>query len=341
MSVFIDRAFLLRVSPKLHKFTQKKQDLFNFRCPLCGDSQKNKVKARGYVYRKHNNYFFMCHNCGASTSFYNFLEKVDSTLVKEYALERYKNEDSGNINYKKPDFTEFKKTPVPNFKKRLDIPSIDSLPEEHFAKTYVLSRKLPAESFKELYYAEDFKAFVDGLGFNQLGQERLIEGDKRLVIPFYDRDKNLIAFQGRALGGSKLRYITMKLDVDNHKVFGLDRIDMEQPIYVTEGPIDSLFIKNAVATADSNLESIVNYLDKSKVILLFDNEPRNKEICKKLEKAIDNHFNVVIWPEYIEEKDINDMVLAGFSPEEIQYMIDKNTFVNLRAKMEFIKWKKI
>ena len=91
MSIFIDRTFLLRVSAKLPKFTQKKTDLYNFRCPICGDSSKNKTKARGYVYAKKGNYFFMCHNCGASMNFYNFLDKVDSEILKEYSLERYKN----------------------------------------------------------------------------------------------------------------------------------------------------------------------------------------------------------------------------------------------------------
>jgi transcription elongation factor Elf1 len=110
MSVFIDRAFLLRISPKLQRFTQKKDDLYNFRCPLCGDSQKNKTKSRGYVYRKKNDYFYMCHNCGASTSFYNFLEKVDPTLIKEYALERYKNGDNNKSDHKTPEFEEFKTT---------------------------------------------------------------------------------------------------------------------------------------------------------------------------------------------------------------------------------------
>jgi DNA primase len=340
MSVFIDRAFLLRAAPKLHKFTQKKENLYNFRCPLCGDSQKNKVKARGYIYEKKNNYFFMCHNCGASTSFYNFLEKVDTTLLKEYALERYKHDESRNISNTKPDFSGFK-TEKPIFKKSLGIPSIASLPTGHFARDYVGHRKIPDRAFDSLYFADDFKAFVDSLGFNQLGQERLIEGDKRLVIPFYDRDKNLIAFQGRALGESKLRYITMKLDVDSYKVFGLDRIDMEQPIYVTEGPIDSLFIKNAVATADSNLTSITKVLPKDGVVLIYDNEPRNKEIVKQMEKAIDDHYKVVIWPEMIQSKDINDMILYGFTKEEIQDIIEKHTYLNLRAKMEFVNWKKV
>ena len=337
MSVFIDRTFLLRVSPKLQKFTQKKPDLYNFRCPLCGDSSKNKTKARGYVYEKKNNYFYMCHNCGASTTFYNFLEKVDPNLVKEYALERYKNGEQGRDNYVKPTFEEIK-TELPKFKKSLGIPSVHSLPEEHYAKVYVESRRIPERFHSDLYFAEDFKSFVESL---EIEKEGLKEDDPRLIIPFYDEDKNLVAFQGRALGESKLRYITVKIDKDNHKVFGLDRIDKEETIYVVEGPIDSMFIENAVATADSNLMSASRHLDKTKIVLVYDNEPRNKEIVKQMDKAIEEHYNVVIWPEMIVEKDINDMILSGFSPDEIQDIISKNTFVNLRAKMEFINWKKV
>ena len=337
MSVFIDRSFLLRMSPKLGRFSKKKDDLYNFRCPLCGDSQKNKLKARGFVYRKQNDYFFMCHNCGASTTFYNFLKQVDESLLKEYQLERYKNGETGNNNYPKPEFEEYK-TETPKFKKALELPTIDSLPEAHFAKNYVSQRRIPKTFYSQLYFAEDFAAFIQSLGIENTN---LKEKDNRLVIPFYDKEKNLVAIQGRALGESKLRYITLKLHDDNKKVFGLERVNTESMICVTEGPIDSMFLENAVATADSNLESITDVLDKSEVVLVFDNEPRNKEIVKKLEHAIDNHFNVVIWPEFIQEKDINDMILNGFSHDEIQDIISKNTFVNLRAKMEFVNWKKI
>jgi transcription elongation factor Elf1 len=337
MSVFIDRTFLLRVSPKLQRFSKKKDDLYNFRCPLCGDSQKNKLKARGFVFRKKNDYFYMCHNCGASTSFYNFLKQVDESLVKEYQLERYKNGETGNNNYPKPDFQEIKQE-APKFKKSLELPTINSLPEAHFAKNYIQQRRIPEAFSSQLYYAEDFKQFVENLGIEKDG---LHKDDKRIVIPFYDKEKNLIAIQGRALGESKLRYITLKLHDDNKKIYGLDRINEESMVYVTEGPIDSMFLENAVATADSNLESITDCVDKSKVVLVFDNEPRNKEIVSKINSAIENHFNVVIWPEFIDSKDINDMVLDGFSPDEIQDIISKNTFVNLRAKMEFVNWKKI
>jgi hypothetical protein len=278
----------------------------------------------------------MCHNCGAGTNFYNFLEKVDPTLIKEYALERYKNGDNKKSNHKEPEFKEAKTKPV--FREKISLESIESLPEEHFAKTYVRSRKIPEKFYSQLYFAPDFRKFVQELGIDKEG---LKEGDQRLVIPFYDENKNLVAFQGRALGESKLRYVTVKTSDDNSKVFGLDRIDQDKTIYVVEGPIDSLFLDNAVATADSNLESITSIYDKSKVVLVFDNEPRNKEICKKIDEAIEKHFQVVIWPEMIESKDINDMVLYGFSPDEIQDIISKNTFVNLRAKAEFVNWKKV
>jgi len=337
MSVFIDRSFLLQVSTKLQRFSKKKDDLYNFRCPLCGDSQKNKLKARGFVYRKKNDYFYMCHNCGVSTTFYNFLKQVDENLLKEYQLERYKNGETGNNNYPKPEFEEYKQE-APKFKKALELPSLDSLSEAHFAKKYVQQRRIPETFYSQLYFAEDFATFIQNLGIEKDG---LHKEDKRLVIPFYDQEKNLVAIQGRSLGESKLRYITLKLHDDNKKVFGLDRANTESMVYVTEGPIDSMFLENAVATADSNLESITDSLDKSKVVLVFDNEPRNKEIVSKIEHAIDNHFNVVIWPEFITEKDVNDMVLNGFSPDEIQDIVNKNTFINLRAKMEFVNWKKI
>jgi hypothetical protein len=264
------------------------------------------------------------------------LERVDPALIKEYALERYKNGDNNKSNHIEPEFTETKTKPV--FREKIPLESIESLPKEHFAKTYVRSRQIPEDFYSQLYFAPDFRKFVQELGIQKDG---LKEDDPRLVIPFYDSEKRLIAFQGRALGESKLRYITIKVDDDNSKVFGQDRIDQDKTIYVVEGPIDSLFLDNAVATADSNLESIISIYDKSKVVLVFDNEPRNKEICKKIDEAIENHFQVVIWPEMIESKDINDMVLYGFSPDEIQDIISKHTFVNLRAKAEFINWKKV
>ena len=338
MSVFIDRKYLLQISPKLSRFSQKKDDLYNFRCPICGDSQKNKTKCRGYVFRKKNDYFYMCHNCGASLTFYQFLDKVDPDVVKQYALERYADGQTGTHNYKKPTFDELKVKPVFKTKTKINLESIDSLPDSHFAKEYCKNRLIPDDKLKNLFYTSDFKKFVSDIGVEK---ENLIENDHRLVIPFYDKDGNLLACQGRALGESKMRYITVKIEDSGRKFFGLDNINEEETIYVVEGPIDSLFLNNAIATADSNLTSATDAFDKTQIVLVFDNEPRNKEIVRLMEKAIDNHFNIVIWPEMITCKDINEMVQDGLEPEDVQDIIERNTFVNLRAKMEFINWKKV
>jgi hypothetical protein len=267
-----------------------------------------------------------------STNFYYFLEKVDSTLIKEYVAERYKM--NINVNETESNLEEFKTKPI--FREKINLPSIDSLPEEHYARQYIESRKIPQSSYSELYFAEDFKKFVEEL---EIDKEGLKENDPRIVIPFYNRNKELTMIQGRSLSDSKLRYITVKI-TDNVKLYGLDKVDESRTIYVLEGPIDSMFIPNSVATADANLASAAQVLDKTKLVLIFDNQPRNKEICRIIDRCIENHFSVVIWPPMVDSKDINDMILDGFTMEEIMEFIEKNTFVNLMAKAQFMNWKK-
>ena len=335
MSIFVDKKFLKLLSPKLSRFSQKKEDLFNFRCPFCGDSQKNKLKARGYIYRKKNDYFYKCQNCGIGHNMFNFVNLIDTDLSKEYTLEKFREKSNNKVEFtaltEKPQFV--------TVQNKLNLPKICDLSPEHFAYQYCDSRKIPKENFSELFYANDFKKFVDEIK-PEHGKD-LKEDDPRLVIPFLNEKNELIAFQGRALRDSKLRYITIKLGEDNIKYFGINKVDTNENIYVTEGPIDSLFLPNCIATADSNLMRVSSYFAKEKLTLIFDNEPRNKDICKLIDDAIDNHFKVCIWPEMVEEKDINDMILAGYTKEEVMDIIEKNTFVNLRAKIEFINWRKV
>jgi predicted RNA-binding Zn-ribbon protein involved in translation (DUF1610 family) len=338
MSVFIDRKYLKLLSPKLNRFSQKKEDLFNFRCPFCGDSQKHLHKARGYVYRKKNDYFYKCQNCGIGHTMYNFINLLDANLVKEYALERYADTHKTPTKIEKTEL----KFEAPVFKKKpkdINLPKIIDLPMDHYAAQYCIGRKIPEATYNTLYYANDFKAFIDELLPDH--DKDLKEDDPRLIIPFFDIDGSLLAVQGRALRDSKIRYITIKIAEESIKIFGLDRVNKDEKVYVTEGPIDSLFLPNAVATADANLANAVSYIKRDKLVLVFDNEPRNKDICKLMDKAIENHFAICIWPEMMQEKDINDMILSGFTTDEIVDIIDKNTFVNLRAKMEFIQWKKV
>ena len=333
MSVYIDRQFLLRVSPKLQRFVQKKTDLYNFRCPFCGDSQKNKSKCRGFIYRKKNDYFFTCHNCGVGHTFYNFLVHVDPSMVKEYQLERYKDGQTGNHNYTKPET--MVNIPKPVFKERIKLDSIYSLPDDHFAKVYVKNRKIPENKWTDLYFAPDFAEFVASYSI----EKDLKADDPRLIIPFYDKDKNLFAFQGRALGESKLKYITVKINEEAKKLYGLDRVDLSKKVYVVEGPIDSMYLDNCIATADANLAFASEVSDN--IVLVNDNEPRNKEIVRQIRDNIKNGYSVCLWPDTIVEKDINDMILSGLTKEKIMSIIDEHTYSGLRAEFEFNNWRKV
>jgi hypothetical protein len=279
--------------------------------------------------------FFTCHNCGTSLSVGNFLKAIDPPLYREYQLERYKSESSGNV--AKPDFSMAKIKPVFSVSP-INLPTIASLPEEHAAKQYLVKRKIPRDRMNDIYYADNFEAFVKDIHPNY---NKTLYKEQRIIFPFYDEKKTLLGFQGRAVGESKIKYITIKLDDDNKKVFGLDRVDFSKKVYVVEGPIDSMFLQNSLATMDASLYNISLLLGNHDYVFIHDNEPRNAAIVKHMAKTISHGKNIFIWPQDIVSKDINDYILTGATPSEIQSIIDNNTFNDLRAKLEFDRWRKV
>jgi len=338
MSLYVDKSFIPRISPRLDKFSQKGDYLWNFRCPLCGDSQKNKLKARGFIYKQKNDLFYKCHNCSSSTSFGNFLKTLDPVLYKEYRLETYK--ETSHSNTPKPDFSAFQ-TYSNTIEKlntiRIDLPTIKSLPEGHIAKEFLRKRQIPKEYSTKFHYSENFKSFVGEILPDS--HYNLVE-DRRIVIPFYDERGALQGFQGRALGNSQIKYITIKVVEGCRKVFGLERVDMSKRVYVVEGPIDSIFLDNGIAMMDSSLYRAPLVLGAAEYVFIYDNEPRNKQIVQNMRKTITMGLDICIWPKNIEEKDINDMILSGISASMVKDCIDRYTFSNLKAKMEFEVWQK-
>ena len=322
---FIDSKYIGLVSSRLQKFKRVKVNLYNFRCPLCGDSQKNKSKTRGYIYLVKNNTNFKCHNCGSSLSFNNFLKQIDPILHKQYTLEKFKEGHTGkNFAAEEPKF-EFIK---PVFKKKLNLPKAS---EVSIAKEYLEKRLLNPEKF---YFAHKFKEWTNTQKqtFNKISYE-----ESRIIIPLYDFDNNLIGFQGRSLNTNSVKYITVMLSENAPKIYGLNTIKRDETIYITEGPFDSTFVKNAIAMCGSDiLLDSFNFGDD--IVYVLDNEPRNKEICDRISKLIDGGKKVVIWPRSINHKDINDMKLAGLSVMDV---LKSNTFRSLEAKIKFNEWKKV
>ncbi len=320
----IDSKYIGLVSSRLQKFKRVKSDLYNFRCPICGDSQKHKNKARGYIYQVKNNTNFKCHNCGASMSLNNFLKTIDTTLHKQYTLEKFKEGHTGrNFVVEEPTFT-FKK---PVFKSKLDLPKASEDPD---AKRYLEKRKLNPEKF---YFTDSFKRWTNTKKqtFDTIGRD-----EPRIIIPMYNQDKDLIGFQGRSLVPNSVKYITVMLDDDAPKIYGLDNIRRDAPVYITEGPFDSTFIRNAIAMCGADAD--VDHWGISNRVWIYDNEPRNREIVNRINKTINLGESVVIWPSGLEQKDINDMVLAG---HDVVSMIKSNTYSGLEAKVKFNSWKKV
>jgi transcription elongation factor Elf1 len=338
---FIDSKYIGLVSSRLQKFKQVKNNLYNFRCPYCGDSQKYKNKARGYIYQSKNDHNYKCHNCGVSRSFTNFLKDMDNVLYDQYVMERYKNGLTGkNSNTPEPKF-DFK---PPTFNKsdeskkltELDLPSLAELNKEHFARQYVENRQIPEKYLNELYYCENFKEWTNRqkYTFNSTEYE-----EPRIIIPLLKGGK-LFGFQGRSLDkNSQVKYITIILDEKYPKIYGFDTIDWSKTVYIVEGPFDSMFVENSIAMVGADLDMMffVSNYDVD-FVMIYDNEKRNKQIVDRIKKAIDLHFSVVIWPSDIKEKDINDMVLSGL---DVQSVIESNTYSGLEAKLKFTTWKKI
>ena len=320
---FVDVKYINLISARFQKFKKVKSNLYNFRCPICGDSTKNRNKARGYLYQVKNNTNFKCHNCGVNVSFNNFLKQIDPTIHKQYTFEKFKEGHTGkNFTVEEPVFN----FETPKFKPKLDLPKASENVE---AKKYLESRNLNPNKF---YYTDQFKSWTNSLKdvFDDTTKD-----EPRIIIPLFYQNA-LIGFQGRSLGPSKIKYITVMLNDDAPKIYGLDEIEKDKTVYITEGPFDSTFISNAIALCGADGD--VSKFDISDCVWIYDNEPRNAEIHSRISRAIDRGEKVVIWPSFVKEKDINDMILSGLN---VQDMIESNTYSGLEAKLKFTTWKKI
>ena len=345
MSLVLDLKYASLLASQLRNFRRKGDYQYNFSCPICGDSHQSKYKARGYIYRHSgsDHLQFHCFNHGGGSRFATFLKLQDPSLHQEYAVEEFLEKHGG----KKVAAPEFSYTPKPldlrlkaetldNPQILRGLPSIASLSDDHIAKAYLLKRRIPTDFLANLYYTEDFAALAEMIAPGQ----RLRGPDPRIVIPMLDEDLKLLAVQGRSLPGCRdgdLRYLTVKTHPDNHKVYGMDRINKQKRIYVVEGPFDSMFLPNCVAAAGAD---IPNSLPPDKCWVVYDNERRNRQIVEHMLKVASRGYRVCIWPETTTEKDINDMVLSGLPRKRIREIIDCNSFKGTEAHFRIQRWRR-
>ena len=301
---------------------------------------------------KGNDFFYKCHNCNYGSSLYRFLEQVDTVLMGEYGIERWKNGENGRANYVKPKeenmFSSFK----PKFKPTQDLlkplTCVKDLPDNHVCKQFVTMRHIPKKFHEVLYYTKNFGAYMKLLDPEPKYTE-FVGAEPRLVIPFFNKAGDVVGAQGRSLSlkdevnaRQTLRYITVKADKSIERLwYGMWRANPKKRVYVVEGPIDSMFVPNTIAMVGSGaLEHIPARFANTDMVYALDNEPRNLQIIKYNEKLISQGKTVCIWPSDIIDKDINDMIYR-MSAKEIKKLIDDNSVSGLQATMRLNQWRRI
>ena len=337
MTLQVDHKYIGMISTQLLQFKRKGDRLYNFRCPFCGDSQKNKFKARGYMFEHKGTLVYKCHNCDISASLYKLLDLVDANVARAYRLETFANREH-TANTVDEFIIKNDKSSVVSTKPKLelDLPRITELLDKHRAVQYLKGRKVPEDRFGDMFYAKNMKELEK---LNSLYKDRLI-ADERIIIPFRDATGNIVGVTGRAMGNSNLRYVTIRVEQDKPLVYGLDRIDYTKQIYVVEGQFDSMFVDNCIAPGGTDFNRAVYSLPKEQVTLVLDNQPRNKQVVKKVESFCQKGYNLVIWPATWRYKDINDGIVAGMSRREIMDILNTNTHTGLKLKLAIRDWKR-
>ena len=344
--LWLEKKYLSMVVSHLDVAKWKGDTTLNHRCPYCGDSQKNQHKARGYHFVIEQSYVYKCHNCGKSTSTINFLKEHFPVIHKEYMKEWLTEKGLKPKKKKLPSSSKFKFQAKEESLNTSNIMTVENLKflmkpcnEVSVAREYLEERFIPEEHHKELWYSPAPQQLSI---LSKKYEDRVLGTDPRIIIPFFNRENELIGLSGRAMNDSPLRYMTMKFHDDEPLIYNLHKVDITKTIYVTEGPIDSLFLPNAISVAGSDFTKLDDSI-KENAILVYDNEPRNVEILKKIENVIDEGWEVCIWNDrrVSDLKDINDMVSNGIPTEEIVSIINECSFSGLSAKAKFMEYKKV
>ena len=334
--IWVDTKYANLLSSKLDRYKVKSHNPFlaNFRCPICGDSSKNKNKARGYFFPTNHGLVMKCHNCGVTIGLSKLIEKLDSTLYRQYSIEKFgnKNKKLDNKFDFKPKFQTKSIVGLPYFIKCLDELKM-VYGNDHPAVKYCIDRKIPENKFQYVYYIEDVSKVTEVI---EQYKDRITTNEQRIVLPFFNRERKPIGFTMRAMDNNKLRYMTIRLDDNEPMLFGHERINFNRPVICVEGPIDSLFLSNAVAVSGSDMKKATKILPED-TTYVFDNQPRNKVLCRLMNSLIKEGKTLCIWSNNIYGKDINDMIKIGYNVEKIIY---SSSCSGLEAKHKFSNWRK-
>lgn len=329
--LYVEQRFVQLLAPRLHQFKQKSSNLWNFKCPYC-EADSTHRKARGYIYEREGRLLYWCHVCSVSKSLTRFIRDVDPALHIELVREKLLETTRGE-----PIALPRAEVPTRVAARQWDgLVPLRALPLSHTARAWARSRKLSDEA-QDLFYADDFFAWARAI---EPEKHKRVPAEPRVVIPFRGADGQPVGFQGRALGDSPAKYVTIVTRPDEPFLFNLDRVRRDDVVIALEGPIDAMFLDNAVASGggDVTRELARSGLDQSLVVVAYDNERRSPATIKKMRQAIERGYSVCVWPESVRHKDVNDMVVAGMSPTLIRQIVLQSSCRGGAALARLASW---
>lgn len=333
---WLERKYISIAGNRLTKFTKTSDDTWNFRCWFCGDSQKNKNKKRGYIYFKNRHYLYFCHNCNRSQRFVDVLKQIDIQLYNQYLFEKIQTETSEQvaIEQQKPKY-------------HVDLNSlskISSLKTSHEARQFITKRLIPIKYHSVLRYTPNFVEWTNSIIPNKFSHCPM--EDKRVVIPLLTRERTCFGFQGRSIDPNcKTKYITIITDDTRPRIFGLNTIDFNKQYFCTEGPLDSTFIENSIASCGGVIQQELSKIPNEFAVAIYDNERRNKQIVAFMKRYATNG-SIVVWPSNFQYKDINDYIMGEVSKgtpynqavADINNIVRENVHTGLHAQLAISQW---
>lgn len=333
--------YIRLLKDRLRNYREKSPEVIQCSCPVCGDSRVDHWKARFYFLydKKDFSYYVNCHNCNYANSLKWFLRAEFPDVFKQYVTEEFLSKKK-----EKPTLEQLQsKTSSVDMGKLQGIVSLKKYAtplkdvEDKDVIDYCKERNFTENHYNKLYYTDNFGQFNKDMG----ADKKYHKGNEgRIIIPFF-KDGKLIGWQGRSIGGNeRIKYIIVSLGIDDNLLYGVDDINEAKWILVTEGALDSLFLDNCIAVNGLNkFDNEYTQQRKNNVILVLDNEKRNKQVSKEVKKLIDKGYRIYYNKGNLKGKDINDyFTLNDISKEYMMQDILDNNEQGLLAKLNYVKY---
>ena len=340
----IDTIPLIQFRLKNFKKVNRNGNVWNFSCPMCGDSKKSKSKTRGYIYPnvKAKTLWYKCFNCSYHKPYIYFLKDIDDGLyedvmMKSFIAKNTKRDIDFSVDLDALQFNE--EFAEPNLMSSIMEPVI-LLPEGHYARTYIEGRKLPPEKLNDIYFVNNIKDIEQ---LSEKYRDKMTDKESRIGIPYRNREGQIIGISLRSLQENHpIKYLHLKFNERYPLIYNAENLDLTKRVYALEGQFDSMFFKNGCAASGSAFSRVCEVVPPNQCTYVHDHEPRHKDTLRSIDKSIEAGYSVCLLPHTIKSKDINSMILSGeVKIENLEALVDKHTYRGLEARLRFSEWRKL